>query len=66
MHGSTANWILGGLTAIFGVVGLYVASNSHEPVGYYGGLAFFAFAVGVIFHRIKRAWDEAEAHGHGH
>ena len=65
MHG-TANWVLGGMTAIFAILGLYVASNSHEPIGYYGGLAFFVFAVFLIFHRIKHAWDDIESQRHGH
>ena len=65
MHG-TANWVLGGMTAIFAILALYVASNSHEAVGYYGGLAFFMFAVGLIFYRVKRAWDEIERQGPGH
>ena len=32
-----SDWILGGLTAILAVIGLYVASHAHDEVGYYGG-----------------------------
>ena len=42
------DWILGGVTAILAVIGLYVASHAHDEVGYYGGLIFF-IAVDWIF-----------------
>ena len=55
-----SDWILGGVTAVLAVIGLYVASHAHDEVGYYGGLIFFAFAVGLIFFQIKRAFDRRE------
>jgi hypothetical protein len=55
-----SDWILSGVTAVLGVVGLFVASRAHEEVGYYGGLIFFIFAVGLILLQIKRAFDRRE------
>jgi trans-aconitate 2-methyltransferase len=45
---------------VLGLVGLFVASRAHEEVGYYGGLAFFIFALGLILLQIKRAFDRRE------
>lgn len=55
-----SDWILGGVTAVLAVIGLYVASHAHDEVGYYGGLLFFVFAVGLIFFQIKRGFDRRE------
>ncbi len=54
------DWILGGVTAILAVIGLFVASRAHDQVGYYGGLIFFLFAVGLILFQIKRGYDRRE------
>jgi nitrate reductase gamma subunit len=51
---------LSAVTAVLGLVGLFVASRAHEEVGYYGGLAFFIFALGLILLQIKRAFDRRE------
>ena len=61
-----SDWILGGLTAILAVIGLYVASHAHDEVGYYGGLIFFVFAVGLIFFQIKRGFDRREQGSNHH
>jgi hypothetical protein len=55
-----SEWILSTITAVLGVVGLFVASRAHEEVGYYGGLIFFVFAVGLIMFQVKRAFDRRE------
>jgi hypothetical protein len=55
-----SEWILSAITAVLGVVGLFVASRAHEEVGYYGGLIFFVFAVGLIMFQVKRAFDRRE------
>jgi uncharacterized membrane protein YfcA len=60
-----SDWILGGVTAVLAVIGLYVASHAHDEVGYYGGLLFFIFAVGLIFFQLKRGFDRRER-GHNH
>jgi hypothetical protein len=61
-----SNWILGGATAILGIVGLYVASHAHDEVGYYGGLIFFIFAVGLILFQVKRGFDRLERESERH
>jgi len=55
-----SDWILSAVTAVLGLVGLFVASRAHEEVGYYGGLEFFIFALGLILLQIKRAFDRRE------
>jgi MFS family permease len=59
--------VLGGLTAILGLVGLFVAARSgvYRPVGYYGGLISFAIGVLIVFYLEKLAFDEAEKRKHG-
>jgi cytochrome c oxidase subunit 2 len=61
------NWVLGGLTAILGLVGLFVAARSgvYRPVGHYGGLVSFAISVLIVFYLEKLAFDEAEKRKHG-
>lgn len=61
-----SNWVLGAVTALLALVGLYVASNAHDEVGYYGGLLFFVFAVGLILYQIKRAFNRREHGGSAH
>jgi hypothetical protein len=58
------DWILGSVTAVLSLVGLFVASRAEEEVAYYGGLVFFAFAVGLILFQVKRAWDRREQGRH--
>lgn len=60
----TGKWIWGGLVGLFGVVALFVSAQSgqEQPVGYYGGLAFFVFAVLFILLMIKTSFDHHEAH----
>jgi hypothetical protein len=62
----TANWVLGGIAGVLGMGGLFVAARSgvHAPVGYWGGLAFFAIALLIVFYMVKLALDEAEKHRH--
>jgi cytochrome c oxidase subunit 2 len=60
------NWVLGGLSAILGLVGLFVAAHSgvRGPVGYYGGVGFFVISVLIVFYLIKLTFDEAEKQAH--
>ncbi len=53
------NWVLGSVTAVMGVCGLYVSSRAGFGVAYYGGLLFFLFAILFIFNLIKIGYDEA-------
>jgi len=56
--GNLGNWILGAVTAIMAVGGLFVAARAGAGVPYYGGLLFFLFATGFIFYLIKVTCDE--------
>lgn len=47
------NWIMGAASAIMAVGALFVASTAGSGVAYYGGLAFFVFAVLLTFLFIK-------------
>jgi hypothetical protein len=60
----TANWVLGGIAGVLGLGGLFVSSRSgvHAPVGYWGGLVFFAVSLAIVFYMVKLALDEAEKH----
>lgn len=62
----TSNWVLGGISAVLGLGGLFVAARSgvHAPVGYWGGLVFFAISLLIVFYLVKLALDEAEKHRH--
>ena len=40
-----SNWVLIGASGIVGIGGLFVASHVGHGIGYYGGLAMFAFSV---------------------
>src|SRR5262249_77363 len=60
------NWVLGGLAAILGLAGLFVAARRgvRGPVGYYGGLVFFVISVLIVFYLMKLTFDEAEKPEH--
>lgn len=62
----TGNWVLGGLTALLGVIALFVAARagSHSPVGMYGGIGLFVLSLLFVLFLLKRAYDEAEGHKH--
>jgi len=53
-----SNWVMGALTCIMAVAGLFVASNAATGVAYYGGLAFFVFALGFVFLLIRVSYDQ--------
>ena len=46
MH-DAGDWVLGFCTVVLAVGGLFVSAGAGGDVGYYGGLAMFAF--GVLF-----------------
>lgn len=54
------NWILGAVTALMAVGGLFVAARTGEGVAYYGGLLFFLFAVAYVFYLIRVTFDHQE------
>lgn len=53
------NWVLGSVTSVMALGGLFVASHVGYGVAYYGGLLYFAFAVLFVFLLIKVSFDEA-------
>jgi cytochrome c oxidase subunit 2 len=55
-------WVLGGLAAILGLGGLFIAARSDVSgaVGYYGGLALFVISMLIIFYLVKLTFDESE------
>jgi cytochrome c oxidase subunit 2 len=63
----TWKWILGGVSGVLGLVGLFIAAHSgvESPVGYYGGLGFFAISVLIVFYLVKLTFDEAEKQKYG-
>ena len=63
----TAPWIWCGLVGPMAVIGLFVAANAGagNPVGYWGGLGYFAFGVLFVLWQIKLGYDRAERGGHG-
>lgn len=58
---NVSSWVMGALTAIMAVAGLFVAARAGAGLAYYGGLAFFVFANGFIFYLIKASFDLEEA-----
>ena len=54
---NVSNWVMGAVTALLAVGGLFVASTAGEGVAYYGGLLFFVFAVLMVFMFIKISTD---------
>lgn len=62
----TTNWVLGGLSGILGLGGLFVSARAGagDPVGHYGGLLLFAIGLLIVFYFVKLGLDEAEKHRH--
>ena len=57
----TAKWCAGGLVAILGVIGLFLAAGAADQGIYLFGLAVAGFAVFYVFALIKRGFDERES-----
>lgn len=53
------NWVLGSMTAVMGLGGLFVSAHAGFGLAYYGGLLFFLFSMLCIFMLIKFGYDEA-------
>lgn len=51
----TTLFILGGLFALFGLGGLFVASRAEEGAAYWAGLGFFAFCILLVFALISES-----------
>ena len=55
-----SNWVLGFFTIVMGIGGLFVAARAGQGLGYFGGLAIFAFAVMFVFILIRTSLDHGE------
>ena len=55
-----SNWVLGFCTMVMGIGGLFVAARAGQGLGYFGGLAIFAFAVMFVFILIRTSLDHEE------
>jgi len=55
-------WVWSGIAFLFGVIALFVSARGGpgQPVAYYGGLLFFAFAIGFVLYQIKLHFDPAK------
>lgn len=60
--GNVSNWILGGMSGVFAVAALFVAARAGHGVGYYGGLAMFAFCILFIMFLMKKGFDHRDHH----
>ena len=63
-HGG--NWFLGVCAAILAVGGLFVTARAGQGVGYYGGLAMFAFGVLFVMYLIKVSTGHRDGESSGH
>lgn len=59
--GEVARWIWCGAAALMAILGLFVSAGASEPVGRWGGIAFFVVAVLFVMHQVKLSFDHAEA-----
>jgi hypothetical protein len=57
---SIEKFVLGGVLGLFALISLFVAARHGEGASYWGGLAFFAICIGLIFYQITRV-----KHGNG-
>lgn len=70
----TGRWILGGVVGFVGILGLFLAANSHGAHNYYWiGLGLFAVCWLFVFLMVKNSFDRrdrmhaaaSEAHSRG-
>ncbi len=55
-----SHWIMGIMSALFGLIGLFMAAGAHDLGIYFFGLMLAAAAVLFCWGMIKTAYDEAE------
>ena len=58
-------WIMGILSALFGLAGLFMAGAARDSGILFFGLALSLFAILFCWFMIKAAFDEAEQHADG-
>jgi uncharacterized membrane protein (DUF4010 family) len=57
----TGPWIIGGIVALAGLLGLFLAADAVDDGVYIFGLGLFAFAVLFVFAQMRRAFDARDA-----
>ncbi len=60
-----SNWIMGILSGLAGLIGLFMAAGARDIGIYVFGMGLMAFAVLFCWFMIKIAFDEAERRPHG-
>lgn len=60
---SVANWVIGGVIGLVGILGLFLSSAAKDGAFYLFGLALFGFAVLFAFALIRR--NVGRPHGQG-
>jgi uncharacterized membrane protein (DUF4010 family) len=58
---ATGPWIIGGIVALAGLLGLFLAAHAVDDGVYIFGLGLFAFAVLFVFSQMRRAFDARDA-----
>jgi hypothetical protein len=53
--GAIERFLIGGVLGVFAIISLFVAARHGEGASYWGGLAFFAICIGLIFYQITGA-----------
>jgi hypothetical protein len=57
----TGNWIFGGVVAVLGLIGLFVAAHAHGEVFYWAGIALFVFSALLVMATIKTGFDRGSS-----
>jgi hypothetical protein len=57
----TVPWVIGGIVALAGLIGLFLAADAVDPGMYIFGLGLFAFAVLFVFSQVRCAFDARDA-----
>jgi hypothetical protein len=55
-----AKWCIGGVVAVLGIVGLFLAARAVDQGIHLFGLALFLFAILYVFALIKQGFDAHE------
>ena len=56
-----SHWIMGSMSSLFALIGLFLAAGAHDAGIFIFGLGLFAGGVLFAWWMIKTAYDEAEA-----
>jgi hypothetical protein len=53
-------WVVGAVSGLFGLLGLFLASRSVDDGMYVFGFALFGFGIVMVFSMMKQAFDACE------